>query len=117
MKTTEQCCHGGCNQGDDCPLQPRHATPPTYRDWIICGGAVVAAILLSIAVSGCGPLVNDAANQKAVDKAASETIPSDKRLYVFTDAETGCQYVSAYGETLYPRLGRDGRQICREVKK
>jgi uncharacterized protein YceK len=108
------CCNNMCAQGRNCPHRP--AQPPTRREWLFTVGALVIAVMVSFALSGCGPLVNDAANQKAADKAANETVPSEKRLYVFTDAETGCQYVSAYGETLYPRLGRDGHQICREVR-
>lgn len=47
---------------------------------------------------------------------ASELRAARTSASVFTDPETGCQYLGMYGEAVTPRMGRDGKQICREVK-
>lgn len=36
-------------------------------------------------------------------------------LGLYTDAMTGCQYLSSGGSGITPRLDRDGRHICEET--
>jgi len=64
--------------------------------------AFAAAILL-LPLGGC-------------DKPVSETVPTVANLYVYRDAGTGCEYVGASHHGITPRLGRDGKQICSEVR-
>jgi hypothetical protein len=90
------CCHGDCNQGRTCPHRP--ATPPTRREWLFAVGALVAALVLSFILSGCG----------------------QKRVFDLTD-EDGCKYsAEQWGENTNirtaPKIGKNGKQICREVR-
>lgn len=49
--------------------------------------------------------------------AKDDTDPPDGRsgMHLYTDARTGCMYLSR-GDSLTPRMGADGKQIC-EAKK
>jgi len=38
-------------------------------------------------------------------------------LLIYTDDLTGCQYLSRTGNGITPRMGVDGKQICKEVTK
>lgn len=38
----------------------------------------------------------------------------DNGVYVYTDEDTGCQYVTLSGYGMYPRMGADGKQICKD---
>lgn len=65
----------------------------------------IALIAVSIAfvVSGCGSRAAD--DQSGIRPLVMATVVKDK--------ETGCEYVSNGSSGMYPRLGRDGKQICR----
>lgn len=65
-------------------------------------GAFVLLVVLFFVLAGC---VKRAETDSAVDMA------------VYTDNLTGCQYIGwEAGNTITPRLNRDGKQICREVQ-
>lgn len=40
--------------------------------------------------------------------------PERSGLGLYTDAMTGCQYLSAKGSGITPRLDENGKQICRK---
>lgn len=67
-----------------------------------------AIILLALLCAGCGEIDRSAQGPK---------IDVNPGLQVYTDVETGCQYLSIYQTAPTPRMGADGKQICREVAK
>ena len=68
----------------------------------------VMFILLALLCAGCGKVDRSAQGPKA---------DVNQGLQVYTDVETGCQYLSIYQTVPTPRMGEDGKQICREVAK
>lgn len=68
------------------------------------------AIALSLIFVGCITVLGWTGARNTTD-------PENGRsgLAVFTDALTGCQYVSA-GGGLFPRLGREGRPMCKAMQ-
>lgn len=74
---------------------------------------IIAGVLVSLLLLGC--------NQKAsVEQQLMENETENvfvEGIRVYTDDDTGCQYVSTHGgNSIYPRLGKDGKQMCREAK-
>lgn len=64
-----------------------------------------AIILLALLCAGCGRDDSDAPNGPRSD------------MYPLTDHLTGCQYLGHDSRSITPRMGADGKQICREVAK
>lgn len=91
MKPPRQCCDQNCNQGDLCPQ--RRATPPTVREWLFVGTLLMLGLSLSL-LSGCG-------------------------VKTYADTETGCEYLMQQypNSGITPRMGRDSKQICRQVAR
>lgn len=79
------------------------------RSILILWPLILAVVLLD----GCK---RAEAQHDKIKPNVSEFYGSDTIVRVFTDPETGCQYLGMYGEAVTPRMGRDGKQICREVK-
>lgn len=106
--SARECCggNGDCpDQGRECPLRDH---PDTKRAQLQGLSAVIGVaaliVLLALALSGC-----ERASVK--DAEAAETTHSPT---VYRDRETGCEYVAGeVNSPLYPRMGRDGKQICR----
>lgn len=64
-----------------------------------------AIILLALLCAGCSHDDPDATNG------------TRSGLTPITDHLTGCQYLYYGVNSLTPRMGADGKQICREVEK
>lgn len=64
-----------------------------------------AIILLALLCAGCSRDDSDAPNG------------TRSSLTLSTDHLTGCQYLSYGINSITPRMGADGKQICREVAK
>lgn len=47
-----------------------------------------------------------------IGRDATDSEARRSGLALFTDAQTGCQYVGSAWGGLTPRIGRDGHQIC-----
>jgi hypothetical protein len=73
------------------------------RDLCI-GAALIALILLTISVVRKTP------------RDDSDPPGGMSGLTVYTDAFTGCQYLSRPSGNLTPRLYSDGVQVCKETK-
>lgn len=67
-----------------------------------------AIIMLALLCASCGKVDRSAQGPRAGENPG---------LQVYTDVETGCQYLSIYQRAPTPRMGADGKQICREVAK
>lgn len=72
------------------PLKARLWTAARYALYFVAAGFLIAAL------AGCS------------ERAQGATKPSDTILRIFTDTDTGCQYLGAYGETITPRIAADG---------
>lgn len=70
-----------------------------YRVWVFAGILLIAAFLYG-------------AFLQPTDDTDAPGERSGMRPY--TDHATGCQYLATRNGPLTPRLGTDGRQICRE---
>ena len=83
-------------------------------EWLRKRGSTVALIIffMFLVLRGCDRLM-----------PRDDTDTSQKRsgMSLYTDNGTGCQYLgisSIFGpNALYPRMGRDGKQICNPVSK
>lgn len=60
---------------------------------------IVSATLLALA--GCAP------------RDDSDSVEGRSGLVPRTDALTGCQYLTGPSGSITPRLGRDGKQVCK----
>lgn len=73
---------------------------------------IIAVALLALAA--CGPVVSARNNNIIGERSWNTTVVWSKTsghgAYVFTDPETGCQYLQQSME-LTPRLGRDGKPM------
>lgn len=69
-----------------------------------------AIILLALLCSGCGQKLIDDMNQARRESNARGGYEVD----IYLDSGTGCQYVGIQGRALTPRIGTDGKQICRK---
>lgn len=50
-------------------------------------------------VAACGP---------------STTLPASMDMYIYTNQETGCQYLKPSSDSGFvPRMNKDGKQICK----
>jgi len=65
-----------------------------------------ATIICMLFLAGCSS--NDDGQMQTKELTKS-------RVYVYTDTGTGCQYVATVlgAEGLTPRMGADGKQICK----
>lgn len=78
-------------------------------------GLVVAAVFFTVVtVSGCGPTPQAEMPRPPV-KEAMVAVDKYSGVAVFTDPETGCQYLVRTGLT--PRLDKYGKQICPQGKQ
>lgn len=78
----------------------------------------IALVLVVIGLAlGAIQLVNEKTRElemKAEGGDPKKTYISERR-HVYIDHETGCEYLSlTIGGTLVPRLGSDGRPLCRK---
>jgi hypothetical protein len=88
------------------PITERELTAAKVK----LSGAILLLVLCALAMlAGC--------------EAHGSSTPPDPRTYpatlnIYIDAETGCQYIGQWSSSagITPRLGRDGKQICREVR-
>ena len=75
-----------------------------------------ALILLALLCAGCtDSQVKELARYE--DDSRRESNSSPREVKIYQDSETGCEYAMAGISGLTPRMGADGKQICREVKK
>ena len=80
---------------------------------------IIIVLILLAALSGCDDYSAPYGQSKPkpnVDKPSTmKGDASVRSLRVFRDPETNCEYLSSYGghETITPRMGRDGKQVCR----
>lgn len=104
------CCYGDCHQSRRCPHRP--AQPPTRREWLFTVGFFIVMLVLSFALSACGPTTSAPAEG---EKAIAALDP-----WLYKDRATGCEYLSTRPEHgLAPRIAADGKTHmgCREVQK
>ena len=77
------------------PIPTRRRYP---RAWVVFSIIVVACLMGALV--GC--------DSPAATNTGNSWTPS-----VWTDSETGCQYLSPRdGKAITPRMGRDGKQVC-----
>lgn len=95
-----------CGNYRNCKLRPPRELTSRERFF---GFGIVALWLLIVALS-----FGDA--KAARSKFGNEMLRYTEPLYVVEDADTGCQYLALHN-VITPRMGRDGKQICREVAR
>ena len=49
-----------------------------------------------------------------IPKNSTDPVDGRSGLSIRTDALTGCQYLSMYGGGIYPRMNREGGQVCKD---
>lgn len=83
---------------------------PTYRSpwrsptaWLVA--ALIVTVLLSVAGCEGSPAQPAKADQKPV--------PSFYSVSLYTDPDTGCEYLAQYRGGITPRLDRNGKQVCK----
>jgi hypothetical protein len=76
-------------------------------------------IIASIILGGAAGVMLALAPAKGSTSAGSKIKASDTIVRVFTDPETGCQYLGMYGEAVTQRIAADGKTHmgCREVRR
>lgn len=81
--------------------------------------SIPIVLLAALALSGCDEMQDARGFDARMDgKVLRETSLTGK-IGSVTDRETGCEYIviGFTQPTLTPRLGNDGRPICRPVSK
>lgn len=74
-----------------------------------------AALLWTAALLcvGFGPILLIGCTQEARDSYDRRANKEPREVATYRDSEVGCEYVGTNGRNLSPRMGADGKQICR----
>lgn len=79
---------------------------PNSRAWLLVW-LLWPLILIAALLSGCVKRAEDVVDASAMWEAHAIEV---------TDPKTGCAYLTFGANTITPRMGADGKQICRPVK-
>jgi len=76
----------------------------------------IIAILAAIAVPAYQKHANPEkwAREHRQEIVRDQTRDQMQGVTIFTDPQTGCQYLNLPGRSMTPRLGSDGKQICNQ---
>lgn len=74
----------------------------------------IIAILAAIAIPAYQKHAHPQEYAAQIAKQRQEDLQHDGMdgLVIFTDPQTGCQYLNSPGRSMTPRMGTDGKQIC-----
>lgn len=73
-------------------------------------------ILLLLVCAGCTQKARDDFDRASNEIAKERNSRAPNEVSAYRDSETGCEYVTIQGRSLTPRMGADGKQICRRLE-
>lgn len=74
-----------------------------------------AIILFALLGAGCGQKKWEEIDRDTNKLRAESNKNTIDEVSAYMDSETGCEYVGNGGRGLTPRMGSDGKQICRKA--